>query len=171
MAEIPPSPFWDAGTMQAPLSPSEMDLRDRFAKQYILDYDPVAAAMRLGYMRRAAIAFAYQFLDEAYVQQKIKELQLADPQNKKQEEKHKKREVEAGLWKAANYNGPGASHAARVTALSQLSKLLDMEPAAKTKVDVTHKGGVMMVPAIANLEDWEKAAVDSQSRLIADARH
>lgn len=37
------------------------------------------------------------------------------------------------------------------------------------KVDVNHSGGVMLVPIADNLSDWEKAAADSQEKLMADA--
>lgn len=37
------------------------------------------------------------------------------------------------------------------------------------KVDVNHSGGVMLVPMADNLSDWEKAAADSQEKLMADA--
>ena len=40
---------------------------------------------------------------------------------------------------------------------------------APTKVDVNHTGGVMVVPMAANMADWEKAAVDSQAKLMKDA--
>lgn len=40
---------------------------------------------------------------------------------------------------------------------------------APIKLDVNHSGGVMLVPMADNLSDWEKAAADSQEKLMADA--
>ena len=40
---------------------------------------------------------------------------------------------------------------------------------APVKVDVNHSGGVMLVPMADNLSDWQKAAGESQEKLMADA--
>ena len=40
---------------------------------------------------------------------------------------------------------------------------------APVKIDVNHSGGVMLIPMAANLLDWEKAAQDSQAKLMKDA--
>tara|TARA_R110000772_G_scaffold268565_2_gene396234 strand:- start:14639 stop:15241 length:603 start_codon:yes stop_codon:yes gene_type:complete len=40
---------------------------------------------------------------------------------------------------------------------------------APTKIDVSHSGGVMLVPMTESLSDWEKAAGNSQAKLMADA--
>lgn len=40
-----------------------------------------------------------------------------------------------------------------------------MDAPTKIKSEVALRGGVMMVPGIANLEDWEKAAQASQTQL------
>ena len=40
---------------------------------------------------------------------------------------------------------------------------------APTKIDVSHSGGVMLVPMAENLTDWQKAAGESQAKLMADA--
>lgn len=37
------------------------------------------------------------------------------------------------------------------------------------KVDMRHSGGVMVVPATSNLDDWQATAQDSQAALMADA--
>jgi phage terminase small subunit len=38
-----------------------------------------------------------------------------------------------------------------------------------TKIQAEVKGGVMLVPVSANLDDWKAAAADSQARLMAEA--
>jgi hypothetical protein len=40
---------------------------------------------------------------------------------------------------------------------------------APVKVDVNHRGGVMLVPMVDNLDDWQKNAGPSQAKLMADA--
>jgi hypothetical protein len=36
---------------------------------------------------------------------------------------------------------------------------------------VTHRGGVLMVPMIADVNNWEDVAQTSQKKLVSDARH
>ena len=39
----------------------------------------------------------------------------------------------------------------------------------KVEQTVQHRGGVMMVPGIANIEDWEAQAMASQEKLTHEA--
>jgi hypothetical protein len=40
---------------------------------------------------------------------------------------------------------------------------------APIKIDINHKVGVMVVPMASNVDEWEKAAAESQRRLMDDA--
>ncbi len=62
------------------------------------------------------------------------------------------------------------SGAARVAALAKLMSHYGMDAPAKTQNEHLHRGGVMMVPAIADINDWELAATNSQTRLVQEAR-
>jgi hypothetical protein len=53
----------------------------------------------------------------------------------------------------------------RVTA-SQKRHLAD----ARVATGMARRGGVMIVPGIASIEDWEREAMASQAKLIAEAR-
>lgn len=55
----------------------------------------------------------------------------------------------------------------KMDAAKTLSKMKGWD--APIRVDVNHSGGVMVVPMTENLTDWEKAAGESQAKLMADA--
>lgn len=161
--------FWTDEAMASDLSQSEKDLRDRFVEEYMLDFDQKAAVIRCGIMESFAKEYAGRFMNEPYVRRKIAELQKAAADDPKTEEEQTKRRIRAALLKEAHYRGPGSSHAARVGALAKLGAMYGMDAPIKTQKEVTHRGGVMMVPAIANLNDWEKAATASQEALRKDS--
>ncbi len=167
MAEIPHHPqYWDTSVMQQALSPLEKNLRERFVLEYLKDYDAIAACIRLGFMKRVALTYGFQLLDEPFVRQLIDqhERQQADP-------KVVERNIRAAAWREANSRGEGTSQSARVSALSLLADLHGLKAPTKIKAEMNHQGGVFVVPAIASLDDWEKAAVDAQERLMANVRH
>jgi hypothetical protein len=45
-----------------------------------------------------------------------------------------------------------------------------MDAPTRIKQEVEHRGGVMMVPVIASMDDWERTAVASQVALAEAAR-
>ncbi len=149
--------FWDVSQ----LTPKEKALRDQFVKEYIIDYDRIRAAIRCGYTESFADTYSNKFMNEAYVQQKIKELEHAEEQ--KTEADDDRRRIRAALLREAHYKGPGSSHAARVSALSQLSKIRDME--ASKKVELKSLGGVMIMPGIAAIGPWQDVSMQQQKDL------
>lgn len=82
--------------------------------------------------------------------------------------------VLAGLFvEASDRYGP-TSGASRVSAWSKLAQLTGLEAQAKRgddlKKELEAPGGVLMVPFVSSVEDWEKAAMSQQARLKADVR-
>lgn len=169
MADDKAGSMWDKLVMTQELSPAEKALRDRFVTEYLVDYDAWAAAVRIGFLSTVAVQYAQMLLQEAYVQQEIRRLTIGESKDEKAAIKERRRQVEAGLLREAHRMGPGSSHMGRVQALKALAKIHDMEAPTRIKNDVTHKGGVMMIPAIANIEDWEKQAAEHQDKLIASS--
>lgn len=167
MSEDIPS-FWAEEAKAAELSAKEKELRDKFVDEYLLDFDQTAAAIRVGFSASFAQTYAEKFMSEPYVRQHIAALQTALAEDDKLEAELDRRRIRAALMREAHYRGPGSSHAARVSALAKLASILDMDAPTKIKSDLTMRGGVMMVPAIASLEEWEKAAQASQSDLQKD---
>ena len=161
--------FWASEAMAQDLSGKEKELRDKFVDEYLLDFDQTAAAIRIGFSASFAQTYAEKFMTEPYVRQRIAALQTAMAEDEKIEAELDRRRIRAALMREAHYQGPGSSHAARVSALSKLASIRDMDAPTKIKSEVALRGGVMMVPGIANLEDWEKAAQASQTQLQEDS--
>jgi len=159
---------WAWAAMEPELTPRERELRDRFVVEYLKDRDSTAAASRVGFQNGFAKEYGVKFLGEAYVQKRIKEIEEAPVANPKQEEQRvkllTKRMLESMLVDQR------LSTAARVSAARELSAIYGWHAPIKTQQTVTHQGGVMMVPAIADLSEWEAAAAGSQEKLVADAR-
>lgn len=176
MAQQPPNDdqkrFWDGDFLEIEPEPEgrEKALRDFFVVEFLKDYDPVLAAMRCGFMRAFAEEYAVRFMGESYVQRKIKNDEFTDPANAKVEAADDKRKILVGLRREANYRGPGASASSRVAALAQLARIHGMDVVKKDKGTGTNRGGVMVVPGIADIDEWEKVASESQDKLVADAR-
>ena len=161
--------FWASEAMAQDLSGKEKELRDKFVDEYLLDFDQTAAAIRIGFSASFAQTYAEKFMTEPYVRQRIAALQTAMAEDEKIEAELDRRRIRAALMREAHYRGPGSSHAARVSALAKLASIRDMDAPTKIKSEMTMRGGVMMVPGIANLEDWEKAAQASQGDLQKDS--
>lgn len=151
----------------------EKQLRDRFVQEYMIDYDKVKAAQRIGYGKSYALQYGTMLFNEPYVQREIKRLEgstSAVGGTPEDEEAFKKRII-AGLVREANYHGSGSSQAARVAALGKLAQLSGMEPAHKSSVDLTTQGnamqGAFVVPGIMTPEQWAEAAAAQQDALTA----
>lgn len=158
----------DAIPIPDDMNPREKALRDMFVSEYLVDYNQVDAAMRCGFQRQFAIEYAKKFMDEPYVIKRINEVRFMKTDEKETEEYDKAR-IKSSLMHEAHYHGPGSTQAARVAALGKLAVMYGMEAAKKIDVNATHRGGVMAVPGIAGLDDWEKAASASQDELVKHA--
>lgn len=117
------------------LTESEKRIRDAFVREYLEDYSHINAAIRVGFMKSFAEDYANKFMAEPYVQQKIRELEL--DAGIKDDNDRDRRLVLATLKREMQYRGAGSAHSARVSAAAQLAKLLGMEPALKTKTEVS----------------------------------
>lgn len=170
----------DALPIQAPSAPKEEDertytwrekaLRDLFVKEYLVDYDAVGAAMRIGYNRGIAKEYAVRLMDEPYVARQIAKQEGAPVE---EDEKTAKKRIMAGLVREANYRGAGSSQAARVAALGKLAQLYGMEPATKTKTELTGPdgqpltAGQFIIPGVMTPEQWEREVSRQQADLVA----
>lgn len=167
MAYIPEEPIPDEFPIPLALDERQKALRDLFVGEYLIDFNSVAAAQRCGFSRINAIEYSQKFLQEPYVQQKIKNMELT-PVDEDREIEFNRQRVKQQLMREAYYHGPGSSHAARVAALGKLMSIYSMEAPKRTKNENMHeyKGGVMRVPtAAASAEEWEAQAVANQESL------
>lgn len=159
---------WAWAAMDVELTPREKALRDAFVEQYLIDYDEVAAAQRVGFQVAFAKDYAIKFMAEAYVRQRIEVVKHIKVDEKKMEQFDK--ETVRAILRREMHNSH-TSGAARVQAASKMAAILGMDKPVENKMTHIHKGGVLMVPAIANVNDWEAMAKSSQEKLVSDARH
>lgn len=166
--------FWNNGAsneVMTELTAQEKELRDMFVVEFLKDHDYRNAAIRIGFLPKYADQYAAEFAVDPYVKRRI-EYEMTRPLTNEEAAEHKRamiRRTEALLLKQAGYAGPGASHGARVSALSKLASIYGMDAPTKVEQTIQHKGGVMMVPGVASVEDWEAAAVASQEKLTKEA--
>lgn len=165
--------FWKSNygnEITSDLTAQEKELRDLFVREFLTDFDEVAACIRCGFLDSYAKQYAIQFMGETYVRRRI--IELSHDVGEK-DDKAKKAETEqriiTSLFREANYRGAGASHGARIAALSKLASLHGMDAPTKMEQTILHKGGVMAVPGIATCDDWEAQAVASQEKLTSEA--
>jgi hypothetical protein len=145
----------------------EKALRDFFVKEYLVDYDAVAAAHRIGYGKSYAKEFSARFMQEPYVLRQIAKSEGFVNTESPEDRESAKRRIMAGLTREANYRGPGSSQAARVAALSKLAQLHGMDFDAKPKeLDNNPAEGAFVVPGVMTPEQWAAAAEKQQEDLV-----
>lgn len=154
---------------QEDLTSQEIELRKKFVEEYLVDFNAIKAAIRIGFREQFAKDYSSQFMAEPFVQRLIKERQDESPEDEFEEEEVLKRRVLKGLVREANYFGPGSSHTGRVAALTRIAEITKLSNGDKN-VNVNVTGGVMQVPGIASIEDWQKEAESSQEKLVEDTR-
>lgn len=158
---------WVWAAMEPELTERERALRDLFVNEYLVDYNEFRAAQRCGFQASFAKDYAIKFMNESYVQKRIKAVEHG-PIDGPSKDKYDKERVRAILMKEAL--DPSSTGSARVSAAAKLAVILGMDAPTKTINENVNKGGVLMVPAIANLDDWQAIAQASQAKLVADAR-
>lgn len=147
----------------------EKALRDFYVREYLTDYDDIAAAVRIGYPKSVAKEYAKRFMNEPYVLREIQRLE-GSLESTEDPEAAKKRVI-AGLIREANYRGPGSSQSARVAALSRLATLYCMDPAQnKPKDEVPEGEGTFVVPGLMTPEQWAEAAAKQQDDLVSGTK-
>jgi hypothetical protein len=111
---------------------------------------------------------AKAFMSEGIVRRLISEAeQVADSPEEKT-----RRETQYRSWmeKQATYYGPGSSHGARVSAITQLMKVEGMGIETAPDLTLGFKGGVMIVPQLQSPDDWSAKAAGSQADLKKTVR-
>jgi len=158
---------WVWAAMEPELTERERELRNLFVNEYLVDYNPVLAAQRCGFQVSFAKDYAIKFMNESYVQKRIEQVKHT-PVNPIAQDDYDKSRVRAILMKEAlDITSTGS---ARVSAAAKLAVILGMDAPTKTINENVNKGGVLMVPAIANIDDWQAIAQASQAKLVSDAR-
>lgn len=167
MVEKNSGPTWyDPHVMEQGLPETEKALRDHFVEQYLIDFDEYRAAIRVGFLPNVAATYCKQFMSEGYVLREIARRQREAKEDPKAQRDSDYELMLSALRQAAQ-NGPYAS---RVAAVKQLSAMYGFDAPLKTQNENVHRGGVMMVPVIADVEAWQKEAQASQERLVEETQ-
>lgn len=116
----------------ATLNDNEVRVRELFITQYMREFDAVEAALRMGYGHELCKSVAAQFMQDAYVLNRIE--QERDKLGISDENEEHKRRIVAGLYREAN--NKKNSGGARVSAWTQLSKILGLEAPVKTDLNL-----------------------------------
>lgn len=167
MAVNTSGPYWDDPRVMEPdISPGEKALRDKFVAEYIVDYDEYRAALRIGFLPSVAATYCKQFMNEGYVQREIARIKREQQIDPKAQQEHD-RELTLNTLREAMQRGPYAS---RVQAARAVAAMHGFDAPIRTQNENIHRGGVMMVPTIASVEEWEKAAQASQEKLVEETQ-
>lgn len=139
--------------------------RDQFVIEYLKDFNATHAYKRAGGTAKNATKAGYDLRHEAYVSQQI---QLAIDNMKVQNMVNQQTAL-SWMIREANHFGPDASHGARVAAIDKIMKAAGLLNEAKDAA-VAARGGVMVVPGTAGVDDWEAAATAAQKKLKEEVR-
>ena len=163
-----------AAKTEGNLSTKQRDRADTFISQYLRDFNATRAFIRTQMEEgkayedidyNYAMNQGYQMTRWPYVAQKIQEaMETAEEKNI-----ISRSEVLFGLKREANYNGPSASHGARVNSWGKLAQILGMET-KKIEQTLALKGGVMIVPETQDLDSWEARTQAAQAALKEEVR-
>jgi len=153
-------------------SENELALRELFVAEYLIDFDSYGAAIRVGFNGgQIAQQYSKAFMSEPYVRKRIREqMDRLSADDKSLRQTYQNRIIQ-GLLREAHYNGPGASHSARVSAFAKLASIVGLDQMSDPKVNgVAAQGGVMEVPHIPGIDAWEQAASTAQAKLKQTVR-
>lgn len=142
--------------------------RNQFVREYIKDFNGAEAILRMGYtcQRNTAQSMAGKWLSEPYTQYALSEL-MRDMDEKAVVSRN---EILFGLKSEANVFGEEGSHSARISAWRALAKINGMEITRVEGNIGLAAGGVMAVPYVGTVEDWERMTRESQAKLKAAVR-
>jgi hypothetical protein len=147
------------------IHPKVIATRRLFVAEFVKDFQPTAALLRLGLHFEAPAVVANRWLKEPYTQWLLD--QYIDGATEGALITRNK--VISALNREANNYSLDSSGASRVSALGKLAKILGME-IDRTEVNVAVAGGVMLIPVSNSAEDWEKSASKAQLTLKEEAR-
>lgn len=146
------------------LTPPMKERRDFFIEGLLKGMSKYEAALYAGVPPRSARKEGCTMWCEPYVQDKFAELREAIDEGKLITRKELILNVKGIAFDAREGSGP------RVSASALLARVCGFEAPTIVKNEFDMKGGVMVVPMVADADTWEKIATKSQEQLKADVR-
>jgi len=111
MAENASGQTIDDRLFESPLSEQERALRDLFVNEYLKDFDPYQAALRVGFQASFALDWGKRLMNEGYVQSEIARLTRMLPADPTAQEAADRALLE-NTYREAMQRGPYASRVA-----------------------------------------------------------
>lgn len=137
---------------------------EAFARQYIIDFNQKRAAVRMGYSETAANTMGNSIFWHSYTQAYL----VALIRGMEETTIVGRNEVLAGLLREAHSYGMDSSSATRIMAWKEIAKILGMYVA---RIEISaNSSGVMEVPLVRDVNEWEQISAVSQGLLMEAAR-
>lgn len=137
---------------------------ERFVQEFLIDRDPIAAALRTGVAAVAVKRKAQQWMSSPDIQKRIQEA----TDNQDPETMVSAQRIIAGFLDVAfDRSAPSAS---RNTALRELAAMKGLYPKEDKDQSKKYAKSVMLVPADVPLSDWSRQALEQQKKLKDDVR-
>ena len=146
------------------MSPEMLERRHLFVEAILRGATRKSAALYAGVPARSAAKEGSNLYNEPYVQGLLAELREA------MEEEQLLTRKELILEAKSIFMDESQQGGARVGAGSLLAKIMGYAAPTKIQAAVEHKGGVMMVPMVGSVDDWEAQASGAQKQLKEDVR-
>lgn len=157
----PRKKFWLDDKNEENLSDVEIELYDKFFVEYMHDFNIINAAIRCGFSIAFAKDHGQRMFTSPYIQRKLKEHYGSDNATQKSDI-----ELVKATLRNVMLNGTWKD---RVSAAGQMKGILGIDAPIKTQqVGSEHRGGVLRLPSIANLNQWEKTAIEHQREIMKD---
>lgn len=131
---------WRAQHMQPELSVAEREFRDRFVTEYLVDYSPSEACMRLGFAREYANDYAHMYMHDAYVQREVKRREVIENVEGPTSDEAFRRRIKASLFREAH--NQFAKPSSRIAALKALADIYGMNAPIKQEITATIESNV-----------------------------
>jgi len=156
-----PSQFIPNEFRQKEITEDEYQLRKSFAEFFCYYHDAIKSCIALGIEKAYAEEWARFLMADCITRQLIQERHeyLATENGLKEV----KNVVITKLMELGDFAGEGSSHGARVTAWTNIARILGLDKPETT--ELIHKGGVMLVPHMVDADSWGEFASKSQSNL------
>lgn len=131
---------WRAQHMQPELSQAEREFRDRFVTEYLVDYSPVEACIRIGFAKEYATEYSHMYMLDSYVQNEVKRREvIANVEGAESDDGFRKR-IKASLFREAH--NQFAKPSSRVAALKALADIYGMNAPTKIETNVKVESNV-----------------------------
>lgn len=159
---------WTWATMEPEPTDDERKLYDLFVQQYLLDGSTTLAASRCGFQAGFAEEWGKELFRKSYVQRQIVALGQLRKQDTQQDAEYD-HSMSISVLRSIATN-PMARESARVAAVRQIAAMRGFNAPIKTQNDDGARGGLVFLPGVISLDEWEAEARASQDALAEASR-